>query len=77
LGAGIKPGWNYACGEFGAEGLDFEDVMRERISGGVAAEGRRQDEAAWTPARIHKSQTGGHYHLWIEPGRTMAEWVRQ
>jgi hypothetical protein len=25
-----KPGWNHACGEFGAEGLDFVDLMRRR-----------------------------------------------
>ena len=25
----VKPGWYYGCGEYGAEGLDFCDVMRE------------------------------------------------
>ena len=25
----VKPDWYYGCGEFGAEGLDFVEVMKE------------------------------------------------
>lgn len=72
----VKPGWNYACGEFGAEGLDFEDLMRSRYPAEWLPKDPA-DESAWTPARIHKAQTGSHFYLWMEPGETMAEWVRR
>lgn len=73
---GIKPGWNYACGEFGAEGLDFEDLMRERYPAEWLPK-NGQDEQDWSPARIHKAQTGTHFYLWMEPGENMAEWIRR
>lgn len=73
----VKPGWNYACGEFGSEGLDFEEVMRTRYPDAWLPDPDKggADERAWTPARIHKAQTGTHYHLWFEPGTSMAEWI--
>jgi len=72
----VKPDWNYACGEFGAEGLDHEDLMRTRYPTEWLPAGP-QEEEAWSPERIHKSQTGTHYHLWMEPAESMAEWVRR
>ena len=33
----VKPDWMYACGEFGAEGLDPADLMRRRYPREVAA----------------------------------------
>ncbi len=73
----VKPGWNYACGEFGAEGLDFEEVMRTRYPAAWLPDPAKgaADERAWTPTRIHKAQTGTHYHFWFEPGTSMAEWI--
>ncbi len=72
----VKPGWNYACGEFGAEGLDFEDLMRRRYPAHwLPDEGG--DETLWTPAHIPFSQTGTHHYLWFEPGEDVAEWVRK
>ncbi len=73
----VKPGWNYSCGEYGAEGLDFEEVMRASYPAAWLPDPRKgaADEAAWTPARIHKSQTGSHFHFWFEPGHCMAEWI--
>lgn len=73
----VKPGWNYACGEFGSEGLDFEEVMRTRYPAKWIPDPAKgtADESAWTPARIHKAQTGTHYHFWFEPGTSMAEWI--
>ncbi len=73
---GIKPGWNYACGEFGSEGLDFEDVMRECYPPEWLPK-NVDDEIDWSPARIHKAQTGTHFYLWMEPGSSVAEWVRR
>jgi hypothetical protein len=70
----VKPGWNYACGEFGAEGLDEAALMRERYPAAWLPDSR-SDVKNWTPARIHKAQTGGMYHLWMERQKTMEDWV--
>ncbi|MEI6034366.1 MAG: sugar-binding domain-containing protein [Verrucomicrobiae bacterium] len=72
----VKPGWNYACGEFGSEGLDFEDLMRTDYPADWLPKDH-EDEKAWTPSRIHNAQTGGHHYLWMEPGRNMAEWIER
>ena len=73
----VKPGWNYTCGEYGAEGLDCEEVMRTRYPSAWLPDPAlgAEDERAWTPARIHKAQTGSHFHFWFEPGRSMGEWI--
>lgn len=71
-----KPGWNYACGEFGAEGLDPEALMRRRYPAAWLPIDD-SEETAWTPARIHLAQTGTHYHLWFEPATRIAEWIRR
>lgn len=72
----VKPGWNYACGEFGSEGLDPENLMREMYPPDWLP-GHENEEAQWTPARIAKCQTGTHYRLWLESSRSMAEWIRR
>ena len=72
----VKPGWNYACGEFGSEGLDDEELMRSRYPAAWLPTGP-DDEAAWSPSRIHKAQTGTHHYLWMEEADEMAIWVRR
>jgi len=73
---GVKAGWNYACGEFGSEGLDPEHLMRSCYPAAWLPK-NESDETAWTPLRIYKAQTGTHYHLWMEPGNSMSEWIRR
>lgn len=70
----VKPGWLYACGEYGAEGLDDEELMRSAYPAAWLPRSPA-DEAAWTPAAIHKAQTGGMYHLWMERQHRMRDWV--
>lgn len=70
----IKEGWNYACGEYGSEGLDDEQLMREAYPAAWLPRSAA-DEAIWTPSRIHKAQTGGMYHLWMERQASLAGWV--
>lgn len=72
----VKPGWNYACGEFGAEGLDDEDLMRTLYPAAWLPTGP-DDETAWTPSRIQRSQTGTHHYLWIKEGGQMSDWIRR
>ncbi len=70
----VKPGWNYGCGEFGAEGLDFEDLMRECYPAEWLPRDTA-DESCWTPSRIKGAQSGGHHHLWFEAAESMSGWI--
>lgn len=72
----VKEGWNYACGEFGSEGLDDEQLMREAYPASWLPQ-PGEPESAWTPARIAKCQTGTQHGLWFEAGGSIAEWVRR
>lgn len=69
-----KPGWKYACGEFGAEGLDPVDLMRRRYPATWLPQA--EDTKEWTPLRIPYAQTGYLYAYWMNPGNTMEEWVK-
>lgn len=72
-----KLGWNHGCGEFGAEGLDFVDLMRRRYPAGwLPPEGDPAAEAAWDPARIVNSQTGTHYCFFYDRPGTLEGWVK-
>jgi len=71
-----KKGWSYACGEFGAEGLDPVDLMRRRYPAAWLP-GDGEPEADWTPSRIKGCQTGRFHNLWFEAphGGSMQDWV--
>jgi Beta-galactosidase/beta-glucuronidase len=70
-----KPGWRYACGEFGAEGLESADLMRRRYPADWLP-ANAAEEATWTPSRIARCQTGPMHGLWMDAGRSMEDWVR-
>ncbi len=70
----VKPGWRYGCGEFGAEGLDPADLMRRRYPA-VWLPQSPEEEAAWSPARIVKAQTGDYHYCFFDTPRTVADWV--
>ncbi len=66
----VKPGWHYGCGEYGAEGLDFADLMK-----------RRYPKEWWTepfdPNRIIGAQTGPFHYCFYETPHSMEEWVEE
>lgn len=69
-----KPGWKYACGEFGVEGLDPVDLMwRHYPASWLPQPG---DVGKWTPLNIPHAQTGFLHAYWMDAGNTMEEWVR-
>lgn len=68
-----KPGWRYACGEFGAEGLESSDLMRRRYPASWLPSGPA--DAAWTPSRIARAQTGPMHGLWMDAGDSLEGWV--
>ncbi len=72
----VKPGWMYACGEFGAEGLDFVHVMNKYYPKEWLP-ATPEEEANWSPSRIPQAQTGRLHYLWFETPATLEEWVQK
>lgn len=70
----VKPDWFYGCGEFGAEGLDPVEVMREHYPKAWLPQSR-EDETTWSPDRIEGAQTGRFHYCFFETPRTLADWV--
>lgn len=65
----IKPGWYCGCGEFGAEGLDFPDVMRECYP-------KEWIKEPFFPGNIVRAQTGSFYYFFYDKQDSMEEWVK-
>ncbi|MFZ4708621.1 MAG: glycosyl hydrolase 2 galactose-binding domain-containing protein [Zwartia sp.] len=70
---GVKEGWHYACGEFGAEGLDHVGLMKRHYPKSWLP--TKKNEKDWTPSSIVKSQWGAMYPLWIDRADSLEEWV--
>jgi hypothetical protein len=69
----VNRGWLYACGEFGAEGLDAEDLMRRRYPHEWLPAG---DDSSWTPDAIPGAQTGKFHYMWFDTQHSLGDWVR-
>lgn len=66
----VRPGWYYGCGEYGAEGLDFEEVMRESYPASWI-------EEPFNPSNIVRAQTGSFHYFFYDTQETMEDWVRE
>ena len=62
------PGWYYGCGEFGAEGMDFVDLMRRRYPAEWIAE-------PFDPGNIVCAQSKGAHGSFFDTPTTIDEWV--
>ncbi len=69
-----KPDWYYACGEFGAEGLDPENVMRKYYPEYWLPQ-TKEEENNWTPDIIAKAQTQTFHYLWFNTQNTVQGWI--
>lgn len=63
-----KPGWYYGCGEYGAEGLDFEEVMLRSYPKSWLKE-------PFDPRRIVNAQTGDFYGFFYDKGESRQDWI--
>lgn len=70
----VNRDWQYACGEFGAEGLDPAALMRRRYPKKWLP---AADEAEWTPDVIQGAQTGKFHYMWFDTQHTLEDWVRE
>lgn len=67
---GVKPGWYYGCGEYGTEGLDFAEVMREGYPEHWLTE-------PFDPNNIVNAQTGSFYYMFYDKGDSLEDWVNK
>ena len=74
----VKRGWRYACGEFGAEGLESADLMRRRYPREwLPADDEGPSAAAWSPSSILQAQTGHFHYMWFDTQHSLPDWVRE
>ncbi len=73
---GVKEGWYYGCGEFGAEGLDPEPLMRSRYPQEWLPQ-NFDEEKIWTPAQIKDAQSGNMHFFYYDTQETLADWVQE
>ncbi len=70
----VKPDWFYGCGEFGAEGLDFADLMRRRYPASWLPQSP-EEETDWMPDRIKNAQSGRFHYMFFDTQHSIADWV--
>ena len=70
----VNKGWYYACGEYGAEGLDPADLMRRRYPASWLPH-TAEEEANWSPNSIVNAQTGNFHYFFFETPDNLEEWA--
>ncbi len=66
----VLPGWYYGCGEYGAEGLDSLEVMREFYPSEWLKE-------PFDPENIIKAQTGDFHYFFYETPEGIENWIEE
>ena len=66
----VRPDWYYGCGEFGAEGLECAEVMREFYPEEWLKE-------PFDPRKIIRAQTGDFHYFFYDTPDTMEEWIEK
>lgn len=72
----VKDGWYYACGEFGAEGLDTVDLMRRRYPKEWLPQ-TAEEEKTWSPGNIVNAQSGNMHFFYYDTQETLEDWVKE
>lgn len=70
----VKPGWYYACGEFGAEGLDNYPVMEKYYPKSWLPQ-NAVEEKTWNPGRIPGAQTQKFHYMWFNAQHSVRDWI--
>ena len=65
-----KPGWYYGCGEYGAEGLDFREVMENNYP-------KEWLKEPFDPCNIINAQTGRFYYFFYDKGDNIGDWIEK
>lgn len=70
----VKGGWMIGCGEYGAEGIDNESIIRTRYPKQWLLP---NSDGSWFPSKIVRAQTWGAHADWYEEQYTISDWVRE
>ncbi len=73
---GVKEGWYYGCGEFGAEGLDPAALMRARYPKEWLPQ-TPEEEKTWDPGMIKDAQSGNMHYFYYDTQDNLEDWVRE
>ena len=73
---GVKEGWYYGCGEFGAEGLDPVPLMRARYPKEWLPQ-TPEEEKHWDPGMIKDAQSGNMHYFYYDTQSNLEDWVRE
>lgn len=72
----VHEGWNYGCGEYGAEGLDEESVMRKYYPKDWLPK-TLEEERDWSPSSIIGSQTGNFHYFFYDTQHSVKDWIEE
>jgi len=70
----VRKNWNYGCGEFGVEGLESSEIMREYYPSEWLLR-NADEEKDWSPRKIVGSQTGNFHYLFFPTPRNLEGWI--
>ncbi len=73
---GVKEGWYYGCGEFGAEGLDPVSLMRAHYPKEWLPQ-TPEEEKNWDPGRIKDAQSGNMHFFYYDTQDNLEDWVKE
>ena len=66
----VLPGWYYGCGEFGAEGLECEEVMQRYYP-------KEWLKTPFDPRNIIRAQTGDFHYFFYDTPESLSEWIEK
>jgi hypothetical protein len=70
----VKKGWNYACGEYGCEGLDNLETMYNHYPANWLPASPDDD---WSPTAIAMEQSSNFHYQYFETPKTLRNWVME
>ena len=68
----VKPGWYYACGEFGAEAFDSYEVVKKYWPKKWLPE---DESEQWWPDKVVKAQTYRFHYMWYPTPVKLKDWI--
>lgn len=69
----VKEGWMIGCGEYGAEGLDNENLFERYPAEWL----EKEADGSWYPTKIVRAQTNGAHGDWYKEQNTITDWIRE
>lgn len=68
----VKPGWFYACGEFGSEAFDSYEVAKKYWPKAWLP---KDESKQWWPDKVEKAQSYRFHYMWYPTPVTLKDWI--